>query len=304
MAQLARRFLEMDACDTVVDAFARQLVTLMRTPARRWGKIDSAYSIDAKLMFHRVNELGLDYYNSYAEELTDAPYLGDIPSNQNLYYGIHKESNSSRKYRSTLPSVAFASALGIHDAIMKNPTNYYAQDIDGWFLGHNYHPQLMDVSLDFYTQDFCYGECTGAAYYGWNMVSELNDFTSMSNTGTSTRSYGAMFREPNAEFWPNADYDEEFEDYQRRYWSNGNLFGEVGNVLFYQFDGPTSMALHQADSYDNFLPNPVIDAIPWNVGWTGHFDGICYDASVIANHCTRTETLQWHGAEYCEWYWW
>jgi len=279
-------------CGLSVIPFASKVINLMRTPARRFGgQIDPKYSEELEVIFHRINELGLADYKTHAEALTDSVYVGDLDSGVNVLFGIMNEQNPGRQWRTVAPSVAFAAAMGINDAIFDDPTNYYQREnVTGWPIGQLYHPQHFDLE----TMDFCYDDCYShpTAYNAWNQVSEINEWTGW-GWGYETRSHGCMWShcyEP--QYWR---YDIDTANFYPSRWRAASLINEVANLFFYQFDGPNTFALWHSDMDDNFgitLPNSVVDAFPYNMGWRGIQETDCYRYETTVLDCRRDNVVQ------------
>jgi hypothetical protein len=270
------------------------------TRTQRWGsKIASAYASETALLLYRANELGLNTYKGVIPYLTDGVGSSDLLTKMNVFYGIHKDSNATRKYSAVTPFVAIAAnIIAINDAIMTDRTGLFGIDGDGYWTSKNYHPDPALMSSPDYEFANCYkgggSTCTTAALRGAQVLTgqilESLPYTMDAyNWGFFTR--GALNAGPidyalphDADLWskPNTVYA---------------LLGEIINPFLYQYDGVYSMAYRYCDSIHYFLPNVVTDAFPSAIGWSGYLDGTCWQQSLIQSNaqygaCSRERTFQ------------
>jgi hypothetical protein len=284
----------------------QDVFNLFHTQTQRWGsKIHSNYAAETALLLYRAtNELGLSSYKNTIQYLKNSISSSDIATHQNVFYGIHKETNAARKYQNTTALVALAANIvHLNDVTMVDRTGYFGYDQDGFWTSRNYHPDPTLIQSPDYEFANCYksgGSCTNTALRGAGVLTSqilesLSPEFSSQNTAWFTR--GALNAGPleyvNPHEWDN--------------WSKENagfpLLSEIINPLFYQFNGAVSMAFKFCDSNDYFLPNVVTDGFPAGIGWSGYLDGMCWAQTYItgnANYgpCSRERTSM--GTPNCE----
>jgi hypothetical protein len=296
------------SCGVPVTTLARKIISLTRTPARKFGsRIDPSYSTDLEVIFRRVNELGLADYKTYVQATTDSTNVTGLASDINVFFGSQIETDTNRRYKGAVPYTIIAAGTAINYAITKDPTGYYRRDVANGglqFLSPTFHP----LGIDTFSQDFCFGDCTGAAYNAWNMLATASDFPQVSFVANDDRSYGALFAQPNQGCYLFADQDVGYSyhgsvGYLTKYYCQGTIWGELTSSLYYQFDGINTYPIRLSDQQEVFLVNPVSDSIPFTLS-PSPFDGICYTETVIDNNCNRVDTMQWWGTSVCEYLWW
>jgi hypothetical protein len=277
---------------------AADVINHFNTKTQRFGsRIHSKYNAELSLILNRVNELGLNSYKVHVDDgLTDDPTSSDITTHYNVYYGAHTETNAARQYHNTAASVAVAATVALSDAIKADRTNYWAANENGEWTAHLYHPNSEDIQSPGQF-DNCYknggSECTTVANNaGAILTGQI--VASYSSGYDNWRSRGALFAKP-LDYCPQGDQDEIGFDHLGRQTPCYQLIPEIINPLFYQFDGLPSMSFKSCDSFTDFLPNFITDAVPTNIGWTSFMDGRCFreeliEASDLFPACSRERT--------------
>jgi hypothetical protein len=293
-------------CGYATADIAADVINHFHTKTQRFGsRIASQYKAELGLLLNRVNELGLNSYKTHVGGLTDSPSSADILTHYNVYYGAHTETNAARQYHSTASSVAVAATVALSDAIMADRTGYWVANEAGEWTSQLFHPSSADIQSPGQF-DNCYkvnSECTLVAKNaGAILTGQI--VTSYSSNYDNWRSRGALFARP-LDYCPQADQDELGFDHLGRQTTCYQTIPELINPLFYQWDGVPSMSFKSCDSFTEFLPNFITDAIPTNIAFTSFMDGRCFTPQIIGANdfypaCSRERSSS--QSPDCVWY--
>jgi hypothetical protein len=278
------------------DGLAYDVLALQHTPLQRFGsRIDPSYTKDLKLQLYRARELGLNSYAVHVGQLTNAanssfpPSVSDLTQAQrdaDVYYQAHLESNPARQYSFALPSVVFAAMVVINDVLITDRTGYWSRDINGYWLGGNYHPDptRFDVLPTFEFLN-CYPgsgsdddwgyDCNptsinaAASVLGYHPL--MFDYDYDCNLDTNpyySRSPGALFAHPQLLAYQHPDPTPgQWPDFTMRQYTMWGVTAEFINAIYYQHDGVGTLAVKEAVG-PNYLPDQIVDAFTTNIAWT------------------------------------
>jgi len=250
---------------------------------------------------HRAGQLGLDY-QTQVKGLTNTPNVSDLGTNPiNFLFGTLTETSSSRQYYNTIASTALASIVEIHYVTAPNAdrTGYYHYNSSYLADGNRFHPDPRFVTIPAYdflnmwncpvgasncNQDISKNAAPFVLGYDPRMdPNEDDDPFGPMEDDARWRSQGLTYNGPSLYFQPqNGANTPTSGGFNYRLFPQWQLTADFLNVLFYQWDGLTTLAVKNAvawgDSIYRYLPNPIVDSIPTNIGWLDvNFDGLCYD---------------------------
>jgi hypothetical protein len=313
-----------DCSGYVASNFAKEVVRLSRTRCQRFGsQIAPEYKADIAIELHRAAQLGLDYKSQVAS-LTNSSLSGI--SSLNYFFGTVTETDPRRQLFGTSSSTAVASLVEISYVTSPNVdrTGYWHYNASYWADGNRFHPDPRFFNLpafDYLNMWYCpggYANCSldisrnaAALVMGYDprMDPDANEdpFSGLENPITS-RSQGLTYNGPNLQYIGQKAYG------VQDYWDNRvnpswQLVADFLNPLFYQYDGLASLAVKQSssvgDSINYYLPNPIVDSIPTNIGFMDpNYDGYCYQPQYFTGStCRYDNSLGSDNGGYCYWSW-
>jgi len=307
----------------VTGNFAKEVVRLSHTPLQRYGsQILNDYKADVAIELYKAGQLGLDY-QTLVTQLTNSPSVSDLgTSSINFLFGTLTETHSTRQYFNTIASTALASIVEINYVTSPNVdrTGYYHYNSSYLADGNRFHPDPRFINIPAY--DFLnMWSCPAGSSSCSNNVSinaaalvlgydprmdpdpNVDPYGPLENP-TAWRSQGLTYNGPSLQFVSQDGHYDLFSAYFQRQYPQWQLIADFLNPLFYQWDGLVTLAVKQVESWgastNIYLPNPIVDSIPTNIGWSDiNYDGFCYDGAYFTGDNCRNDNS--FGA--CYWWW-